>query len=803
MERIWKNPQKGLKKKSKKTILKVKKNKRSFFSWAKKQNGKIIKIHKGFIKASEATNRKKRSEKITNFFNKDVVFYRRLKKRSIYSISAVLIALFVTVIIGIVLAGSTYAYFSKDLSNPNALINRNNTGTIILSKDGQSLYEKFGAKHRKLLEFNQIPDHMKEAVISAEDKDFYQHNGVSVKGMTRALTVNFKANQIKEGGSSITQQLVKNALLNPRKSYFRKYQEIVLALELERRYSKEDILKMYLNEIYYGEGAWGLEDAAKVYFGKEAKDLNLSEAAMLAGMPKSPSVYSPLQNPGLAKERQKFVLDSMAKEGYITKTESENAYNQKLVYIGQKTEIKAPHFVMYVLDELKNEYGEDFVEKGGLTVYTSLDYGKQKMAEEALKKNLTKFKSQNANNGSLVSMDPKTGEIIAMVGSADWDNPEWGKVNIALTDQQPGSSFKPFAYTVALKKGWTTTTKVKDAPITFPGNPPYSPKNYDNKFRGDVTVRKALANSLNIPAIKALQQAGLDDTIDFSKDAGITTLNERNKYGLSLVLGGGDVRLLDMTTAYGTLADEGIYKKPKSVTKVLDKKGDDITTKQMKKSEKKNVIDSAYSFIMSDILSDNNARKDVFGPNSPLKLTRPAAAKTGTTNDYTDGWTMGYTPNLVTGVWIGNNDNTPMKELPGALGAGHIWHDYMENALKDMPEETFKKPDNVVEKWIWSNGKIASADTKGASREYFVTGTEPKGPVWEQPKEEKKIIPKKEPDPEPKVDTPPVTLPPDPPKQEVPKIPTDTEDNSKKPPAPSPIVTPGPETTLPRKGAKP
>lgn len=732
------------------------------------------------------------SDNVLSFFNRDIfsVNFIRRRRRSIYLFTVFTVLFFGAALIFLLTAGATYAYFAKDISDPSYLINRNNTGTVVYSKDEVVLYETFGAKYRKLLEPEQFPKNMKEAVIATEDKDFYRHRGVSTRGVARALYVNFQAKEIKEGGSSITQQLVKNALLSPKKSYVRKYQEMVLALEIERRYEKEDILKMYLNEIYYGEGAWGIQDASKVYFNKEAKELTLSEVSMLAGMPKSPSTYSPITNPEEAKKRQKFVLESMVNQGYITKKAAEEAQNEKLTLYGQKTEIKAPHFTMFVLDQLQETYGEDMLEKGGLRVYTTLDMQKQEMAEEALSKNMAKLKNQNASNGSLVSMDPKTGEVLAMVGSNDWSDKKWGNVNVSLTDQQPGSSFKPFTYAMALKKGWTTTTKIKDAPITFPGNPPYTPKNYDGKFHGDVTLRKALANSLNIPAVKTLQYAGMDETIDFANEAGVATLDKKERYGLSLVLGGGDVTLLNMTDAYGTFANQGIHKEVKAISKVYDKRGDDIT--ERKSEGGKRVIDAAYAFIITDILSDNGARTETFGPNSPLKLTRPAAAKTGTTNNYTDGWTMGYTPNLVTGVWIGNNDNAPMKELPGALGAGYVWHDYMEEALADMPKEEFQKPDNVVEKWIFGNGRLASASVKGATREYYVIGTEPKGPVMEAPKEEKKITPKKEVPP-----TAPVPPPP-PPTAPAPQVIPPEEDKKPTPP-PEPVTKPPPPAPAPTK----
>lgn len=714
-----------------------------------------------------------KNKKLKNFFYtmKNVSeallkIYRKVLRILLATFSALLIILS----IGLFFATATYAVFAKDISDPDRLINRNNTGTILYAKNGEVLYQTFGSKYRKLIGLDEIPDNIEKATIASEDQDFYNHNGVSTRGIIRAIIKNFKAGELKEGGSSITQQLVKNALLNPEKSFYRKYQEIVLALELERRYEKEDIFKMYFNEIYFGEGAWGIQEAAKVYFEKEAKDLTLAESSLLAGLPAAPSKYSPIENPEASKGRQNYVLSRMLELGMITEKEKGNAFQEKLVFKGQKAEIKAPHFVMTVMEQLNNDYGEDLVEKGGLRVYTSLDMGKQVAAEKALEKEMPRLRMRGASNSALVSSDPRTGEVLAYVGSSSWENDAWGKVNIPFTHQQPGSSFKPFAYMTALEKGWMTTTKIEDKTTNFGGDPPYVPKNYDGKLHGNVTLRKALANSYNIPAVKALSHAGLDTTIENASKMGLTTLDkEKYNYGLSLVLGGGDVYLSDMVNAYGTLANQGVYVKPKYVNKVVDRFGDDITKKEI---TEKRVVDSAYPFLITNILSDNDARTDTFGPNSPLKLNRPAAAKTGTTNDYKDGWTLGYTPNLVAGVWVGNNNNESMGELPGALGAGYIWNTYMDEALNNMPVEDFQKPDNVVEKWIWTDGRIASAGTSGAKKEYFVSGTEPKGqefsPPKSAPKEEKpKEVPKKEEVATPPPETP-KEKPVEPPKKEKP-----------------------------------
>lgn len=743
---------------------------------------------------------KKSSIKNNPLFKIPAKIFQKVAK----TVPVLLFVLLVTVLVSSVLASATYAYFANDISNPDRLINRNNTGTVVYDRNEKVLYQTFGAKYRKLLELEQIPDHMEKAAIAAEDQEFYKHKGISTKGIARAFLKNVQAGEFREGGSSITQQLVKNALLSPDRSFSRKYKEVILSFELERKYTKDDILKMYLNEIYYGEGAWGIEDAAKVYFGKEAKDLTLGESAILAGLPSAPSRWSPITNPKGAEERQNYVLSRMKEAKMITDQDVVNAKNEKITYVGQKIEIKAPHFVMAVMDQLRSDYGDDVVEKGGLRVHTTLDLDKQKAAEDAVLKELPKLRAKNANNASIVSSDPKTGEILAFVGSADWGNEAWGKVSIPFTDQQPGSSFKPFAYITAMKKGWTTTTNIKDEPVTFKDDPPYVPKNYDGKFHGNVSLRKALANSYNIPAIKAMDYAGIDETIALAKDVGITTFDrQKYKYGLSLVVGGGDVRLIDMVTGYGTLANGGTYIKPKFITKVVNNDNKDIT-KEEKKEDKKKVLDAGYTFIMSDVLSDNEARKDTFGPNSPLKLSRPAAAKTGTTNDYKDGWTMGYTPNLVTGVWLGNNDNSSMQELPGALGAGYIWNSYMEAALKGMPVENFEKPSNVVEKWIWTNGAIAKNGTVGAKKEYFIEGTEPKGketnpnenkdkpkaePKKEEPrKEEKTTTAAPAPAPTPTAPTPqepPKALPPPPP-------PPPPADPPPPPPPPPPADPPPP-----------
>lgn len=620
----------------------------------------------------------------------------------------------------------TYFYFARDLSSKESIMNRNNTGVTLLDRNEKPFFTFYSAQYKTEIPISQIPEVMQEAIISAEDKDFYEHPGFSVKAIFRSLIKDIAAQDVAYGGSTITQQLVKNVLLNSNKSFLRKYQEIVLAQEIERRYSKQEILEMYLNSVYFGEGAFGVEDAALTYFGKHAIDLSLPEASLLAGILPSPSRYSPLSGGyDLAKKRQEYVLSTMQSEHHISSQEAENALKAPLTFKSNKEAInvEAPHFALYVKNELIKKYGEERISRSGFQVRTSIDISWQEYAENVVANQVAALAGNKVTNGAAVVIDPKTGEIKAMVGSKDWYNTEFGKVNIITSTRQPGSSFKPIVYSNALTRRLITpATLLKDKPTTFPGN--YKPLDYDKRFRGEVTVRRALANSLNIPAVEVMQMVGVPEVLDWAKDLGISTLgDDPSNYGLSLVLGTGAVKPLELTNAYAVFANHGLENEPTAILQIKDKAGKDIYTYTPRNDD---VLDPGVAFQISSILSDNIARAEEFG--RALNISRPAAVKTGTTEDYRDAWTIGYTPSLVVGVWVGNNDNKPMDQIAGSLGAAPIWRSLMEHYLADTPIEKFEAPTDIESLPICrNNGYLLrnKAATSSAMIEYFLPGTGP------------------------------------------------------------------------------
>lgn len=623
----------------------------------------------------------------------------------------------------------TYLYFAKDLKDKESIINRGKTGLTLQTRDGDTFFTFYQPKEIEYIPISEIPDTVQKAVIATEDKNFYTNPGFSIRGIGRAFVVNIFAGRIVEGGSTITQELAKNAFLSSRRNFLRKYQEIVLAAELNRRFSKEDILEMYLNSVYFGEGAFGIENASFAYFGKPASELSLDEAALLVGVLPAPSAYSPISNnDAKALTRQNIVLSEMVEEEYITPSEREEALGNPLNYkpvVAQNDNTLAPHFAIYVKDQLIKKYGEERIIKEGFQVRTTLDKNQQEYAETVVKNQIANLKFNDAGNGAVIAMNPKNGEIQVMVGSYDWDDESYGKANMTLSPRQPGSSFKPLIYAEAIEnKTITAATILDDSAKTFAGN--YKPLNYDKRFRGPVTVRRALANSLNIPAVEVMEMVGVPRGLERAEKLGITTLgDDAGKYGLSLVLGAGEVRLLDLTNAFAVFANKGVRNTPKYVIEIKDKYGESVDEKNWFSSlfdvlktspERQKVISEESSYIISSILSDNRARAETFG--GSLTINRTAAVKTGTTNDYRDALTVGYTPSLVVGVWVGNNDNTPMDQVAGSLGAAPIWRLLMNNFLQNTPVETFQKPTFVISQTVCSN-------TRQSYTEYFISGTQP------------------------------------------------------------------------------
>ncbi len=562
------------------------------------------------------------------------------------------------------------------------------------------LYDTNRDIRRTEIPFENMSVYIKQATVAVEDQKFYEHNGIRVSSFVRAMLFNVITGSFSQGGSTITQQVVKNALLNQKKTITRKLKEWVLAIKLERVLTKEEILAIYLNDNPYGGTIYGVEEASQSYFGKSAADLTITEAAYLASMPKAPSYYSPYGNHlDKLEERKNFVLSEMKSVGYITEAEYQKALAEVITFLPQKeTSIKAPHFVFYIENYLETKYGADKVKEGGFTVVTTLDAELQEKAEEIVKRRaLENETAWEATNMALVAIDPNTGGILSMVGSRDYfDDAIDGAYNIATALRQPGSSFKPFVYATAFLKGYTPDTVLFDVPTEFQascspygvGSNCYMPQNYDGKHVGPITLRNALAQSRNVPAVQLLYLAGLQDAIKIARDMGITTLRESGDYGLTLVLGGGEVSLLDMVSAYGTFAHEGIHMPHTGILSITDRDGEVLESYNPKPET---VLERNVALTVSDILSDNVARAPLFGSNSFLYFGgTDVAGKTGTTNNNKDAWLLGYTPTIALGVWSGNNDNTPMKK--GSAISGPAWNEYMKLALEKYPSTPFPDP---------------------------------------------------------------------------------------------------------------
>lgn len=659
---------------------------------------------------------------------------RRFWVRFFGLVSTVVFFGLVAAIIGTIVA---FVLFAKDLPSPYKLTARDaSLSTKIYDRNGKLLYDIYGDKNRALVKWEKLPPYVKQATVAIEDKDFYKHSGFSPAGIARSL-VNIFVFRDLQGGSTITQQVVKNTLLSSERTLPRKMKEFILSIQVERKYNKDEILQIYLNEVPYGGTAWGIESAAQAYFNKEAKDLTLTEAVVLAGLPQRPSFYSPYgTNPTAYIGRATDVARRMREDGHITKKQEEELKKQipKVKFAGNQQGIRAPHFVFYVRDQLVDRYGEKFVEQGGLKVTTSLDLELQDKAQKIVAEEIGDLASYKVGNGAAVVMDPKTGQILSMVGSKNYFDKNYdGQVNVATALRQPGSALKPFTYATAFKSGYTPATVLMDVSTEFPGGigqPAYRPVNYDGKFRGPSQVRFALGNSLNIPAVKMLALVGVKNMLRTAYDAGLTSLEPTDenlkRFGLSVTLGGGEVKLLDLTNAYGTFADNGLAHAPVSILKVEDRNGKVLEEKKDFKGRE--VLGRDIAFLISHILSDNNARSAAFGSSSFLNVPgKTVAVKTGTTDDKRDNWTVGYTPSYVVGVWVGNNDNSQMDSriASGVTGATPIWNKIMQAVLAGKKNENFAKPDNVSALEIDSLGGGLPCRDLPKRSEYFIKGTEP------------------------------------------------------------------------------
>jgi len=631
-----------------------------------------------------------------------------------------------------------YIFILKDLPSPTKLnSNSASQSTQIFDRNDTLLFTIYADRNQTFVPISQLPLYLQEATIAIEDKDFYKHGAIDVRGIARAFYSTFVHKQL-QGGSTITQQLVKNGLLSQERTVTRKIKEVLLSFATELLYSKTKILEMYLNQSPYGGTAWGAEAASQKYFGKHVKNLDLAQSALLAGLPESPSDFSPLgAHPELAKQRQVDVLHAMQDQGYITKDQMERAIAEPLAYQKISDSIKAPHFVLYVKSLLEKKYGVDTIALGGLKVKTTLDLPIQDFAQSTVASEVAKLKGERVSNGAAMVTNPATGEILAMVGSIDYfDTDIDGNVNVTTSSRQPGSSIKPINYATGLVKGLTAATPFVDKPVCFPnqGQKLYCPVNYDGKWHGVLSFRMALANSINIPAVKILKYNGLDAMIATASAMGITSFTEPQRYGLSLTLGGGEVDMVQMMQAYGVFANQGYLIPTRAILKVTDRNGKILNEYTPPPSPifGKKVFPPGIPFIMSQILSDNSAREMEFGPNSSLRVGKfIVAAKTGTTNDFRDNWTFGYTPTYIVGAWVGNNDNSPMGNLvSGITGAAPIWHNIMSHLLENQKPTWPLQPNDVVGKIVCATSGLipppdGTPDRCPTKFEYFVKGTEP------------------------------------------------------------------------------
>ena len=649
-----------------------------------------------------------------------------------------------TSLIILTLAIFLYLFIFKDFPSPETLSTSDLSQTTkIYSRNGELLYDIFIDKNRTLVPISQIPKYVQEATIAIEDKDFYKHRGINpVGGILRALKETIFRQQL-QGGSTITQQLVKTALLNPERTLQRKAKEIILALLVELRYPKDKILEMYLNNVPYGGTAWAIEAASERDFGKPVQQLSLAESALLAGLPAAPTLYSPYgAHPELAQERQQAVLRRMVEDGYITQDQADTASKTELKFSPPTTNIKAPHFVMYVKQKLVERYGEKQVEQGGLRITTTLDWNLQEFAENTVATEVAKLADLNVTNGATLVTHPATGEILAMVGSKDYFASESGSFNVVTAKRQPGSAIKPINYAIGLENRVVTPATVFiDQATCFPSIPTaYCPQNYDGQFHGPVQMRFALGSSYNIPAVKMLKLNTVENMVASSSAFGITTLTDPSRYGLSLTLGGGEVPMTEMATAFGVFANTGIRKNLVSILKVEDSHGKILeeykdtnlnqAVPQALLINGQRVISTETAFLISHILLDQNARSAAFGTSFLQVAGHPAVSvKTGTTDDKRDNWTIGFTPEILVATWVGNNDNSPMHPYltSGVTGAAPIWNKIISFYLKDKKESWPKQPEGIIGTQVCPISGLLPQDDNacGPRYEYFIKGTQP------------------------------------------------------------------------------
>jgi 1A family penicillin-binding protein len=633
-----------------------------------------------------------------------------------------------------------YNYYGSDLPDPAAIGQYQPAETTrIYARDGQTLlYELVDPTggRRTVVPFDRIPQALKDATVAVEDAGFYQNPGIDFRAIVRALLQNYQAQEVVSGGSTITQQLVRGVLLPPeertRISFERKLREAILAYRVSREYSKEQILSLYLNEVYYGNQAYGVEAAAQAYFGKHVWELNIPEATLIAGLPQSPTTYDPFNNLKGARARQQITLSQMVKNGFMTPAQSRATFQAPLTFVEQSTSLVAPHFVFYVRKLLEERYGPDVLYRGGLRIVTTLDLNWQTEAQRIARERIAELRERHASNAGVIMLAPD-GQILAMVGSIDYNDKSIdGEVNVTLASRQPGSALKPIVYAAAMQHGWTPATVIWDTPIEFPqpDGSVYAPQNYDESWHGPQRLRMALANSLNIPAVKALQFVGIENFVELAHRMGITTLNDPSRYGLAMALGAGEVRLLDLVTVYNTFRNAGRRHDPVAILKITNTRGEVLETSD--NSPGRQVLGpngEQLAYLITDILSDNVARRFMFGEGNVMELDngRVAAVKTGTSNDWRDSWAVGYTPDITVGVWVGNSDSSPMEEVAGSNGAGSIWREIIERYDQERPIEQFPRPTGLDVATICADtGALAGDACPNRMDEQFIAGTQPK-----------------------------------------------------------------------------
>jgi len=644
------------------------------------------------------------------------------------------LALFFSVIGFIFLGTILFALSARDLPSPEKVVRHEGYATKIFDRNDKLLYDVYSGEHRIPVKFEDIPQSLRQATIAIEDKNFYKHQGFDPLSWLRII-FNIIFKQQLTGGSTLTQQLVKNVLLTPQRTITRKVKEFMLAVQIENRYSKDQILQMYLNESPYGGTAWGVEAASEQYFGKKTQDLTLAESAILAGLPQRPSYYSPFgDHPKAYISRTTDVLRRMREDGYIGAGQEKAAVDSlaKVTFRDQTGGLVAPHFVMYVKSLLESRYGEKMVETGGLRIKTTLDLNIQEKAQQVVTDEIKKVEILHITNGAALVLDPKSGEILAMVGSKDYDDPDYdGKVNVTLSPRQPGSSIKPVTYATAFSKGYNPASIISDVRTEFPGGvgaKPYVPVNYDGKDHGPVDLRHCLGSSLNVPSVKLLALVGIKDMLTLAYKMGLKTLEPTteniNRFGLSVTLGGGEVRLLDLSTAYSSFANAGLKVEPTAILKVED--GNGKILEQIKPQPGVRILPETVTFLINNILSDNSARLITFGENSLLNIPGASlAVKTGTTDDKRDNWTIGWTSKFLVGVWVGNNDNSPMKQVAsGVSGASPIWRAIVMYLLARNPSTEFIVPAGVNKMSLDMVSGYPAHDGYGAKEEFVIAGTE-------------------------------------------------------------------------------